>query len=83
MEAFVSEAGVEKQQDRKICSIPLSHGLLLQPGLGAGEKTFELGWEHGHWRLESPRAVQVQVNGHCRSVWSYLVPARVGRGAKW
>ena len=74
MAAFVSEVGVERQQDMKTCAIPLSHGLLFQAGLGAGEKAPQLGWWCGHWRLESPLAIEVQVNGHCRRCLESLTP---------
>lgn len=64
------------------CAILLSHDLLLQAGLGADEKAPQLGLG-GHWRLESPLAIQVQVNGHCRRFHRVSpLSARVGTGAQ-
>lgn len=84
MAAFVFEVGVEREQDKMTCAILLSHDLLLQAGLGAGEKAPQLGLG-GHWRLESLLAIQVQVNGHCRRFPHSLTPSLQGWGQvpKW
>lgn len=82
MAAFVYEVGVEREQDDS-CHL-LSYDLLLQVGLGAGEKAPQLGLG-GHWKLDSPLAIQVQVNGHCRGFPQSLTPSLQGWGQvpKW
>lgn len=61
----------------KTCAIPLSHGWLLQAGLGAGGKAPQLGWWCGALENGILTAYLGEVTGHCRRLLAPC-PCRAG-----